>query len=80
MAREVSSAMQARTQKVLSLLSITSTICFNIFSFILHNPVSFVILIVKSKEASWQIKFVLFQLQPLFRKNLKLTTITAPSG
>lgn len=78
--REVTSTMQARTQEILSLLAITSRICFNIFSFIFHNPVSFVILIVKSKRAPWQIELVLLQLQPLFRKNLKLTTITVPSG
>lgn len=80
MAREVTSTMQARTQEVFSLLSITSRICFNIFSFIFHNPVSFVIFTVKSKPASWEMEFVFLQLQPLFRKNLKLTTIMAPSG
>lgn len=72
MAREVMSAMQARTQEVLSLLSICCRICFNIVSFIFHNTVFFVILMVKSKRASWQIEFVLLQLQLLFRR--------APSG
>lgn len=40
---------------------------------------SFVILTVMSKPASWQIGFAFLQLQLLFRNNSKLTTVMAPS-